>query len=310
MSKVGKFSMNLVLIGVMLVLLTLIGRCDWKERVDAFYRSKEKGVGLAWLKLAPSARGIALGNAYISVVDDPTASWWNPGALGRVKNTHFNFTHTHHFMGIRYEFLGLATKLGANAYGVTISGLFINGIELRNEQQDLLGEFNAYDFLASFSYARTLVEGVHLGGTLKGLRERIYIYESSTWLVDFGVSYMITPELWFGGVLLNLGKYPKFKRKQIKPPIGWKVGTSYKKYGLLLSCDVTKYIDAVMQAGIGVEYVLPSFLSLRGGYIISSPDRSGFSAGFGVKWKEIKLDYAFRPYKFGLGSAHIFTITR
>lgn len=296
----------LIFIGL---LIGVIGWCDWKESFENFYSSKEKGVGLAWLKLAPSARGIALGNAYISAVDDPTAGWWNPGALCKVEGTHANFTHMQHFMGIRYEFLGLATERGANAYGITLSGLFINEMELRNEQQDSLGEFSAYNFLAAFSYARKLEKGVYFGGTIKGFRDRIYIYEYSSWLTDFGVSYMALPNLWFGGVLVNLGRYPRFETKKFKPPRGWKVGGSYKKGGLLISCDVNKYIDAVMQVGIGVEYAIANVFCLRVGYIVGSEAYS-FSAGFGVKWKGVSFDYALRPYEFGLGNTHIFTLTR
>lgn len=286
-----------------------IGRGDWRDRFESFYSDKEKGVGLAWLKLAPSARGIALGNAYISVVDDPTATWWNPSALGKIDGLHTNFTHTQHFMGIRYEFLGLATRRGVNAYGLTFSGVFINDIEYRNEQQDSLGKFSAYSFLASFSYARELAEGVYLGGALKGVRERIYIYESSSWLADFGVTYKALPNLWFGGTLVNLGRYPKFDRYQIKPPRGWRIGGSYRRYSLLVSMDVSKYIDAILQTGIGIEYEIANILFLRVGYTMGSETYS-FSGGVGIERNGIKIDYAFRPYTIGLGNTHIFTLTK
>jgi hypothetical protein len=296
--------------GILVFMFLLLSVAGWGEK---FYRNKEEGVGLAWLKLAPSARGIALGNAYISVVDEPTASWWNPGALGKIEGMHTNFTHMQYFMGIRYEFLGLSINKGKNAYGVTLNGIFINGFDCRNEQQDSLGEFSAYDFLTAFSYARTLAEGLYLGGTLKGIRERIYIYESSALLVDFGVSYTAMKNLWFGATLVNLSnKYPKFEEEEIKPPRGWKIGSSYKNRKALLSIDVSKYIDAVMQVGIGAEYELLSVISLRAGYT-SGSDSYSLSTGLGITLDGIRIDYAFRPYNkngIGLNSAHIFTLTK
>jgi hypothetical protein len=296
----------LILIGLLIV---GPGWCDWKDNFKDLYSGKRDDVGLAWLKIAPGARGIALGNAHISTVDDPTAIWWNPGALGRIEGTQANFTHVQHFQGIRYEFLGVSTKRGNNSFGFALGGLFVNGLEHRNEQQELLGEFGAYSFLATLSYARTLAEGLCFGAALKGIRERIYVYEYSSWLADFGVTYRALPDLWLGSTLVNVGRHPKFEEEEIAPPRGWKVGASYKRYGLLASVDAVKYIDAVLQAGIGLEYELGSLLLLRAG---CTPGNEAylFSTGFGIRWRFVKLDYAFRPYGLDLGSAHILTLTK
>ncbi|MBI4723036.1 MAG: PorV/PorQ family protein [Candidatus Stahlbacteria bacterium] len=299
--------MNKLLIFVLMI-SEGIASADWKDSLDSLFKRKESGVGIAWLKISPSARGIGLGNAYISAVDDPTAGWWNPGALARIEGTHFNFTHTQDFMS-RQEFLGACIKRGVNAYGLTVSGLFINGMEYRNEQQDSIGEFSAFSFLMGFSYARILAPGVYFGGTLKVFSERILTYESFSWLTDFGVVYTALHNLQFGGTIVNLGRYPKFENQEVKPPRGWKIGASYKKYGCLLSIDANKYIDAVMQTGIGLEYSIASLLAVRAGYTFGIETYS-FSAGLGVKWKGMKIDYAFRPYNLGLGSAHIFTLVR
>jgi hypothetical protein len=289
------------------------GWCKWDDSIRRFLyeESIEKGVGFAWLKLSPSARGKALGDAYLSVVSDPTAIWWNPGALPKTKNMAINFTHTHHFMGIRHEFLGLCVKRGENSYGFAFGGIFINGLEYRDTQpmDEPMEEFSAYAFSTTISYARCLEKGLNLGISFKLIHERIYIYELASWLSDFGLTYSPYHNLWLGFSFVNLGPYPKFEKQRIKPPRGWKIGVSYEKFGLLFSVGANKYIDAIFQPNIGIEYNFNSLFSLRGGYSFWT-DTYSFSLGFGIKWRKIEIDYAFRPYQLGLGNAHIFTITK
>ena len=44
-------------------------------------------------ELATSARALAMGNAFISKVDDSSAAFYNPAGLGTVRNTHFHLSN-------------------------------------------------------------------------------------------------------------------------------------------------------------------------------------------------------------------------
>jgi len=44
-------------------------------------------------ELATSARALAMGNAFISKVDDSSAAFYNPAGLGTVRNTHFHISN-------------------------------------------------------------------------------------------------------------------------------------------------------------------------------------------------------------------------
>jgi hypothetical protein len=46
-------------------------------------------------ELATSARGLAMGNAYIAKVDDAAATYYNPAGLGTVRKTHFHISNFH-----------------------------------------------------------------------------------------------------------------------------------------------------------------------------------------------------------------------
>ncbi len=307
MLKPNFLSFRRVVNVICFMLVCAVAYGDWWED---FSKGKENGVGFAWLKLNPGARGIALGDAYLSVANGPEAIFWNPAGIGKGNGWKANFTHWQHFKGIRYEFLGLSTERGCNAYGLGLSGIFTGEIEHYNDTQKLLGEYRAYDFLGSLSYTRRLDEGLYFGGTIKWIHERIYIYELSNWALDFGVIYNVYPNLWIGGTLANLGYSSAFENEKIKLPRCWKIGASYEKGKGLVSLDINKYIDAVLEAGIGVEYRINPIFCVRSGYRTKATGSYSLSCGFGVKFKGLEFDYAFKPYSLELGSAHILTLTR
>ena len=40
--------------------------------------------GAQFLKIGVGCRGVAMGGAFVATADDPSAAYWNPGALVRV----------------------------------------------------------------------------------------------------------------------------------------------------------------------------------------------------------------------------------
>ncbi|MDI6840867.1 MAG: PorV/PorQ family protein [bacterium] len=302
--------MRIFLIPVFL-LLAISSFGSWRDKISDFCNQKEDKVGLSWLKISQGARGVAIGDGYLSVVSDPTAMWWNPTGIVRSDGLRVSFTHTQHFMEMRNEFFGVSNKRGYNAYGIAVSGLCVNEIELRSELQDSLGEFSAYDFMLIGSYARSFGKDFNMGWSLKGIYEQIYIYSALGWLIDLGASYNPYPGVWVAGTLSNLGPKIKFENKKFKTPFAWKLGVSYNWNKLLISIGTNKYKDTILRGGLGIEYKISPNFELRAGYSIRSEYKSeSISAGFGVNWSGLSLDYAFKPYGLGLGVAHILTITK
>ena len=290
------------------------GCLDFVKDVENIFKSQEEGVGEAWLKIPTGARGTALANAYLNIAEGPTASWWNPAGL--IKNSGWSgaFTYTSPFTGNpdfagNYEFVGVSNKSGKNAYGITLSEMYIPSFETYDEQQHYYGKFDLNNLLGAFSYARAIDRQLTVGASLKGLYERIYIDECSTWLLDFGLMYTPYPNLWLGATAMNLGPSPKFDSVATKLPSAWKLGASYTISNLLFSINTDKYIDEIMKVGFGCEYTPIKYLSLRAGYITGSTTES-FSLGFGINWQGFKLDYAFKPYAYNIGASHIITLTR
>jgi hypothetical protein len=70
------------LISLMLVILLLVTTAK-------SYSQEVKKVGTssaAFLKIPVGSRGASMGSAFVSLADDPSALYWNPGGLSRNQN--------------------------------------------------------------------------------------------------------------------------------------------------------------------------------------------------------------------------------
>lgn len=297
--------------GVVVCIYFLGGSLIDSIKAKFFEKSIEKGVGLAWLKILPNARGKGLGDAYLTIGDNPSIGMWNPGAIAGCSDG-IEFSHMEHFVGVKGENFAVCKRRGKGVYNLYLSGIFVRGLEYRENipTPEPLGYFNCYAFVIGMGYGRKLKEGLQVGGIIKLLHERIFYYTTKTLLVDVGLTYMGVKDLWFGIALVNWGKYPKFRNVEIKPPRGVRVGVSYSKFNTLVSVQINKYRDEILQPNIGIEYCFSNEFTIRGGYSFWVPTYS-FSCGFSIKvFKQWKLDYAFRNYTMGLGGGHFFTIVR
>ena len=72
-----------------------------------------------FLAVGAGARASALGNAYVAMVDDATAGYWNPAALATLDRGEFHFTHADRFSGlVNQDFVALALPRGFDLFGL------------------------------------------------------------------------------------------------------------------------------------------------------------------------------------------------
>ncbi|PIR19382.1 MAG: hypothetical protein COV48_02310, partial [Elusimicrobia bacterium CG11_big_fil_rev_8_21_14_0_20_64_6] len=135
----------------------------------------------AFLRLAPGARGAALGRSLGGVADDAYAAWYNPAGLGFLERVEAAAAHESRFEGISFNAAILSvpvlawhdSPLRANAYGVTalsVYSLSASGIERRGlvETDTPSGTFAASDRAYALSYGWNAPgTSVAFGGTAK-----------------------------------------------------------------------------------------------------------------------------------------------
>jgi hypothetical protein len=268
--------------------------------------------GLSFLKIDVGSRAAAMGGAHTSACEGAFATYWNPALLIQERGHDLALMHSEWFQDIRYEYAAFSAAGDRQALGLSAAMLSLGDIDYRiDTRPDPIGQFSAGDYMVALSYARS-VQGVKIGATIKAIHERIYYDTASGVAGDIGIAYEVTrvfPGVRLGGAIRNLGPKFKFREVPFKLPTQLRAGVSYHSPRavaigrLVLAADVIVPNDGDTRAGVGAEYDYDDRFQLRGGYLLGY-DAVGLTAGMGVKFSSYRIDYAFVPYRYDLGTTH------
>jgi hypothetical protein len=123
-----------------------------------------------FLNIGAGARGLAMGGAQVSSVNDGTAGYWNPAGLVGVKdNPQINLMHAEYFAGIgKYDFAGIAFPSANNKRTIAITGLRFAVDDIMNTlflvepdgsiNYNNIQAFSSADYAFLLSYAQKLNE--------------------------------------------------------------------------------------------------------------------------------------------------------
>ena len=277
-----------------------------------------------FLRVGMDARSVALGEAFTALVDDATATYWNPAGLSRIPNHHITGTYLNYVVEIRSGYLGYALPLGKDSgFGVGITYFDHGKIQETTPDNPTgagLGKYGANDLSAGFGYGRRFGQ-FYLGMSLKGIYSRIHDYSAHAFACDIGgQSELFSNRLLIGLSARNLGiQTGAFIEEKAKLPLNIEFGIGYRLFdrSLLVALDVGKPLDNSFNYEIGIEYLFKEILSLRLGYRSLGQDLksdsdfdifTGISSGLGIKVKNHNIDYAFIPFN-DLGNTHRISFT-
>ena len=228
------------------------------ERVSA---TPESRAAVLFLLIKPGARASGMGETYVAIADDATATYFNPAALAGQTQRKLNFTHQKWLPGLAddmsYEFLAYSQPL--EGWGnVGLHGTLMNlGEQIRTgERGEVLGTFSSYDLAFSGAYGAEIGENLSAGVGLKFIRSHLAETGAgiergkgtgSSFAADLGLLWRATPALTVGAALRNLGpKIDYIDPRQADPlPQHLVVGTAYdlletEYHSMLLSVEVYK----------------------------------------------------------------------
>ncbi len=281
-----------------------------------------------FLRLPMNARAAALGNTFLTVRNDPTLLFSNPGALASLEAPAASVGFIKHLLDVNAGYAVYGQEYGDLGY-------FAAGVVYMNygsfDRTDKFGNdlgttFSAGDLAVSLGYGNSS-GNLSWGGAVKLIYSSIESYSSAGLAVDAGVSYLFPEQqLVLAASVLNAGtQISSYAGTSEDLPFDIRVGIGKKLEHLPLTImlnfhklneDEDKFFDRFTKYSIGGEFELSESLRARVGYynemrselkIGNTAKLAGFSGGFGLNVASYVVDYAYTS--FGeIGSMHRFSL--
>lgn len=271
---------------------------------------------LTFLKLGAGAQAASMGDAYVSVADDASATYWNPAGLLGIRHNDLLAVHNAWIQDFRHEFASYGKHLGRHAVGVSFIGFYTADIEARDETGAYAGHFGYSDNAFGLSYAFQVTPTLGVGTTARYLRESLVgttdgDLSLNGWAFDFGARWQ-TPftGVTAGAAVRNLGSQLSYNfagAQSFDLPTALQAGVSYVRPDLgggaiRVAADFLGARGDNGSVRFGAEY------TYRGQFLLGAGYKTGMDSedmSFGVGYENrIKVHYAFVPIQNNLGSSH------
>lgn len=197
-----------------------------------------------FLEIGFGSAGSAMGDAYVSMVNDLSSMYWNPAGLAYMGRSEAQFIYQPWIVDINTSFAGAGIvipnfgTLGLGIFSVGYGDMDVTTLEM----QEGTGEsFTASDYAICISYARLLTDWFSFGATGKYIGSKIWHVSAHALAVDLGV-------------IVNTAFFsPTGNRKD-----GMRIGMSISNYGTRMrydGMDLINYIDNQPYENGNYEYV-------------------------------------------------------
>jgi len=288
-----------------------------------------------FMNLGAGSRFTGMAGAGVAMVNDVSASYWNPAGLVSAPGFQIEFMHSKQFISsIQHDYLALSHPLAdQSALGFSLYYFTVNGIkdsrQAYNEADDKVDyskitTFNTGDYVLYFSYAHRRNAKLQYGVNAKVIYRDFNVATALGLGFDFGVQYHWFDGLRLGAVLKDATStmlvWSTDEREFIPPSL--RLGVSYLLHLDAMNLTVQpaadfqilfegrKYASQMHLGPIsvdsfwGLEANYKDVLTLRAGM----DDLQRFNTGIGVKIPKMSFDYSFTAYQSELGNIHRITV--
>lgn len=290
--------------------------------VQTVFSQTKVGTSAApFLGIGVGAPAWGMGGAYVSMINDASAMYWNPGVISRFEKTEISFMQADWFLDTKYIYGGITLNLGSGtAAGVQIAYLDYGEEEVTTvDAQEGTGErWDAHDLFVGLSIARSFTDRFSIGGTIKYIEQKIYHESATSVAFDVGLLYITG----FRGMRLGMsisnfgsdmemdGKdlfhtydpdpnslgnnftlTSKYKTDAWPIPLIFRVGLSMEVFDfgenvISIATDSVVPSDNSTNLNVGGQIAIQDAFFVRTGWqaLGQKNNESGFTAGLGVKY--------------------------
>jgi long-subunit fatty acid transport protein len=264
-----------------------------------------------FLAIQSGARANGMGEVGVSVVNDVSATYWNPAGLVEIERMEIGLTHMLYLQSLGYDNVSYAVPMG-NHGTLAVTGLALYSGSIDKTTEDALGNyvvtnetFNTMESAISVGYGTKIAQDFAIGVNLKTINQRIGDISASGFAGDAGLKYSVSSTIKAGLAVQNIGSAI---RGNSLPTIV-KAGCHTIIQSLIIAIDSDYALSGGMSYGAGAEYSVMEMIAIRAGYNTRADTNklTGLHCGMGFNWKGMAFDYAFVPFG-DLGSNNVLSV--
>lgn len=285
-------------------------------------KSRKGTTGADQLLIPVGARGIAMGESFLSSVTGLEAIYYNPAGFAHQQGSEAMFSYMSYFADINVSYFAIGTNFGDfGSLAFSIKTLDFGQIPVTTfDAPDGTGDVYSPSFLtAGLTYSKIITDRVSIGVNGKVISESIMDVSAVGFAIDFGVQYKFSGNLSLGAAVKNVGtnmQYGGSALQQRAPiqntlpgsrtgmfeivteafqlPSYFELALGYKfdfdEQNMLNVASTFRSNNALEdQLKLGLEYGFSNMFFVRGGYDLllenSSQNTFGFTAGAGVNYQ-------------------------
>lgn len=284
----------------------------------SFAQNEKNGTTSAnFLKLGAGSRAAAMGASGVAISNGADAIYWNPSLLGLQERGELLLSYNRWIGETHNSFIGFTSKSSVGMFGFGLlaftSGEMKKTIAIPGSTTPYTedGTFWNIDGALYVSYGVDVYKNTCFGLNLKGIYQNIAEESFFGGAVDVGLSSKFAVNDYgfiIGLSVNNLGPKIKYKNEEVDLPLMITGGASVRFYEDKALVSISGgSIDNNTIIKFGGEFTPIEYISIRLGYRTGlddiNGDLKGLTAGLGLQYSGIKLDYAYNAYG-DLGHIH------
>jgi hypothetical protein len=259
--------------------------------------------GSDFTKIIASTRPAAMGGAGAALGSSLSGLDLNPATLAGISGPQLEAGHISWFEDIALDRVALAWgRPQGFAFGLSYVQLGTPEITQTDLSGLETGSFKQDDRGLGLSVARP-VGMADLGLTLRGLQRQLAGLSETGFEADLGLRLRLGDGWSLGLGALHLGSLSALETEADAAPSTLRAGVGWEHplgddVEAAISVDGVQSVDSAIQVRAGAELTLYKVLSLRAGsqYSDAFDNRQAFTAGVGLHWQGLGVDYAYAPF--------------